>query len=221
MAYGQVLPHVNSGRYAAVAIGYRLSWQDTWPAQIHDAKAGIRWIRANASKYGFDPRRICAFGPSAGGHLVAQLGTTNGDPAAEGKVGRNLGQSSKVQCVIDMFGPTDLRSTASRSALIGGPEAGKAQLAADASPITHIDKSDPPFLIIHGTKDPVVNFQQSVELEKGLRAAGVPVIFVPVQDGGHGDFGAAIGKVDGLVRAYLEKTFYDPSNKMPDEPLHR
>ena len=230
MARAQVMSHVNSGRYAAVSIGYRLSWQATWPAQIDDVKAGIRWIRANASKYGFDPKRICAMGPSAGGHLVAQLGVTNGDAVAEGKVGKNLGQSSKVQCVIDLFGPTDLRNTevagvgggaSAAVALLGGKAADKPQLAADASPVTHVDKTDPPFLILHGTKDPVVNFQQSVDLEQALRQAGVPVILLPVEGGGHGDFGAAIGQVDVIVRAFLEKNFYDPSVKVPTDPLHR
>jgi acetyl esterase/lipase len=230
MARAQVMNLVSSGRYAAVSIGYRLSWQAPWPAQIHDVKAGIRWIRANAGKYGFDPKRICAMGPSAGGHLVAELGTTNGEPAAEGKVGTNLRQSSKVQCVIDMMGPTDLRSREGSGSgggdgavvpLLGGKASDKAQLAADASPVTHVDRTDPPFLIIHGTKDPVVNFQQSVALDKALREAGVPVIFVPVEGGGHGDFGAATAQLEPLVRAFLEKTFYDPSVKVPADPLHR
>jgi acetyl esterase/lipase len=230
MGRAQLMNLVNSGRYAAVSIGYRLSWQAPWPAQIHDVKAGIRWVRANAAKYGFDPKRICAFGPSAGGHLVAQLGTTNGDAAAEGKIGNNLRQSSNVQCVIDMMGPTDLRSRAASGVgggdsatmpLLGGKASDKPQLAADASPLTHVDRSDVPFLIIHGTKDPVVNFQQSVELDKALRQAGVPVIFIPVEGGGHGDFGAATAQLEPIFRAFLEKNFYDPSVKVPSEALKR
>lgn len=227
MARGQVLSLVNSGRYAAVSIGYRLSWQDTWPAQIQDVKAGIRWIRAHAREYGFDGNRICALGASAGGHLVAQLGVTNGDAAAEGKLGPNLNQSSRVQCVIDMFGPTDLRrpgvsapgQPSSAELLLGGSAADKPDLARDASPIVHVDAKDPPFLIIHGTKDPLVRYQDSVDLAAALRAAGVPVLFQTVEGGGHGDFGAATPEVENRIRVFLERNFYDPSVKVPTDVL--
>jgi len=229
-ARSQVMAPVESGRYAAVSIGHRLSWQATWPAQIDDVKAAIRWIRAHAKEYGFDPNRICAIGGSAGGHLVAQLGLTNGDAAAEGKLGKHLNQSSKVQCVIDLLGPSDLRTVAVASAgsgpsavdqLLGGTPAQKPQLAADASPITHVDKNDPSFLIVHGTADPVVSYRQSVELDKALRQAGVPVIFQTVEGGGHGDFGAAQAEVERRIRAFLEKSLYDPSITVPADTLRR
>lgn len=228
MARSQVMSPVDSGRYAAVSIGHRLSWQDSWPAQIHDVKAAIRWIRAHAKEYGLDPNRICALGGSAGGHLVAQLGLTNGVASAEGKLGKHRDQSSKVHCVIDLFGPTDLRTVPGSAAgpspvekLLGGTLADKPQLAADASPIAHVDRTDPPFLIIHGTKDPLVPYQQSVELEKALRQAGVPVIFQTVEGGGHGDFGAAEAEVERRIRAFLERNFYDPSVKVLADTLQR
>ncbi|MGE0171093.1 alpha/beta hydrolase fold domain-containing protein, partial [Nocardioides sp.] len=99
---------VESGHYAGVSIGYRLTDQATWPTQIHDCKAAIRWIRGNAKKYNLDPDHIGVIGPSAGGHLVAMLGTSGGVAELEGKLGKYLDQSSKVTCVVDEFGPTEL-----------------------------------------------------------------------------------------------------------------
>lgn len=218
MARSQVMELVNSGRYAAVSIGYRLSWQDVWPAQIHDVRAGIRWTRANAKQYGFDSKRICAFGPSAGGHLVAALGLNNSEAA------------SKVQCVIDMFGPADLEhfdvgpptgQPSPVELLLGGKVADKAAAAHDASPIAHVDAKDPPFLIIHGTRDPLVNYQESVKLAEALRGTGVPVLFQTVEGGGHGDFGAAQGEVAKRIRAFLERNFYDPATPVPTDTLTR
>ncbi|MBV1688757.1 alpha/beta hydrolase fold domain-containing protein [Novosphingobium sp. G106] len=224
MARPQVMELVNSGRYAAVSIGYRLDWQDKWPAQIYDVKAAIRWIRANAKSYGFDGKRICAMGDSAGGHLVAQLGVTNGEAPSEGNLGKNLRQTSRVQCVIDMFGPVDLPNMALKSiveSLLGGTMSAKADVARDASPISHIDAKDPPFLIIHGTKDPLVPYQQSVAFEAALSKAGVPVLFQTVEGGGHGQFGAASPEVARRIRAFLERNFYDPSTEVPTEVLHK
>lgn len=224
MARPSVMDLVNSGRYAAVSIGYRLSWQDKWPAQIYDVKAATRWIRANAKQYGFDPKRICAMGDSAGGHLAAQLGVTSGEASAEGSIGDNLGRSSKVQCVVDMFGPSDLTHfglPGILTTLLGGTVAEKGDVARDASPISHVDASDPPFLIIQGTKDPLVNYQQSVSLDAALRKAGVPVFFQTVEGGGHGDFGSASPEIAKRIRAFLEHNFYDPAVPVPTDVLHK
>ncbi len=95
--------------FAVASVGYRLSQHALFPAQIEDCKAAIRWLRANAKKYNFDPDHVGAWGGSAGGHLVALLGTTGGMKELEGKDG-NLDQSSKVQCVLDWYGPTDFRA---------------------------------------------------------------------------------------------------------------
>jgi acetyl esterase/lipase len=228
-ARAQVLPLVETGRFAAVSIGYRLSWQENWPAQIHDVKAGIRWIRAHAQEYGFDPARICAFGPSAGGHLVAMLGTTNGVDSVEGELGEHTRQSSEVQCVVDFFGPTDLRGADALdpqgnpsvvTKLLGGPANENPELAAQASPLFHLDASDVPFLIVHGTKDSLVNYSDSVELDAALRKAGVPVVFLTIEGGGHGDFGLAITEVNARVDAFLEKTLYDQHIEVASDTLH-
>ena len=224
----QALPLVASGRFAAVSIGYRLSWQETWPAQVHDVKAGIRWIRAHAKEYGMDPARICAFGPSAGGHLAAILGTTNGVQNVEGALGENTDQSSDVQCVIDFFGPADLRDAdaldplgnpSTVTKLLGRPAEEAPALAANASPLVHVDAGDVPFLIVHGTDDTLVPYSESVELATALRKVGVPVIFQTVQGGGHGTFGSATTEINGRVSAFLEKTFYDKEVPVPGDTL--
>lgn len=226
MARPQVSPHVASGRYAAVAIGYRLSWQDAWPAQIHDVKAGIRWIRAHADEYGFDASRICAMGSSAGGHLAAEVGTTNGVAAVEGSLGSHTDQSSDVQCAVDFFGPSDLTSFEHRQtpttqralvALLGGKPDEHPEKARQASPLYNVDPDDPPFLIVHGTSDPIVPYAASVDLDAALRSAGVPVVFQTIEGGGHGDFYSA--EIVRRVRAFLERSFYDPKVEVPAAPI--
>ena len=224
----QILPLVETGRFAAVSIGYRLSWQAPWPAQIYDVKAGIRWIRAHAREYGFDPRRICAFGPSAGGHLAAMMGTTNSVKSVEGNLGEHLLESSDVQCVVDFFGPADLRYADALDArgnpsivtqLLGGPAQQNTESATNASPLRQVDANDVPFFIVHGTADPLVAYSDSVKLVAALRAAGVPVVFQTVQGGGHGSFGAAADAVNERTRTFLEKIFYDPSIEVQSAQL--
>ncbi len=184
--------------YAVASINYRLSQDAIFPAQIEDCKAAVRYLRTNAQKYNLDPNRFAAWGGSAGGHLAAMLGTT-GD-VNEFDVGENLGVSSRVQAVVDYFGPTDLidshrmpdgtvRSSPESpvSKLIGGPVADNLEKAKKANPIIYIKKDDPPFLIIHGDKDKTVPLHQSELLEAALKKAGVPVTFYTVKDGGHSD----------------------------------
>ncbi len=196
MARPQVVPHVASGHYAAVAIGYRLSGEVTYPAPLHDLKAGIRWIRANAERYGLDAARICVMGASAGGHLTALIGTTNGSAEHAGTLGPNASESSDVQCAIPFFGSTDLLAaapestggSARRDAFLGGRGAEVASAARSASPIHHVDADDPPFYFVHGTEDPLVPYAHSVNLDRTLREAGVPTALLTVESGGHGDF---------------------------------
>lgn len=228
MARSQMMSLVQTGRYAAVSINYRLAWQSRWPAQINDVKAAIRWIRGNAPQYGFDPKRICASGSSAGGHLVGELGTTGGVASVEGTLGGYRRQSSRVQCVVDMMGPADLvnldRVGGGNSPIVlmlGGTAAEKPELARNASPIAFVDRSDPPFLLIHGSKDPTVPYTESVKMEAALRAAGVPVLFQTVEGGGHGDFGTALPAVAERTRLFFEKMFYDPKIEVPTDTLKR
>src|SRR5208282_1821342 len=156
------VPMVAQGS-AVSSINYRLSQHATLPAQIEDCKAAIRWLRANAKTYHLDPDRIGVWGASAGGHLVALLGTTGGVKELEGNDG-NLDQSSRVQAVVDWFGPTDFRNIGKQlespnspvSKLLGGPVSENKEKAEKASPVTYVGKDDPPFLIMHGDKDPLV-----------------------------------------------------------------
>ncbi|MBN2180450.1 MAG: alpha/beta hydrolase [Sedimentisphaerales bacterium] len=183
--------------YVVASANYRLSQHAIFPAQIEDCKAAVRFLRANADKYNIDPNRIGVWGSSAGGHLVALLGTT-GDVNDFDK-GPNLNVSSKVQAVCDFFGPTDFtkmrdfESTMDHDApdapeakLIGGPVQENKEACKKANPITYISKDDPPFLICHGDKDNLVPINQSELLEAALKKAGVDVTFHTVKGGGHG-----------------------------------
>ncbi|MHC4443894.1 MAG: alpha/beta hydrolase fold domain-containing protein [Planctomycetota bacterium] len=207
--------------YAGASIGYRLSHQATFPAQIHDCKAAIRWLRANAKKYNYNPHRIGVWGASAGGHLVALLGTSGDVKELEGDLG-TPGISSRVQAVCDLFGPsdflnrkppseikTDLGRNDSKSPvtmLLGGPVEQNQEKARLASPITFVSKDDPPFLIMHGDKDPVVPYRQSVLLYEALKKNGVEVTLHPVKGAGHGFKGLDIsGQVEEFFNKHLKK----------------
>ncbi|MGD8787255.1 MAG: alpha/beta hydrolase [Phycisphaerales bacterium] len=202
--------------YAVASLNYRLSQHAIFPAQIQDCKAAVRWLRANAKKYNIDPNSFAAWGPSAGGHLVAMLGTTGDVKTFD--VGGHLKVSSRVQAVVDYFGPTDLLQMADHrlpdgmihntadspeSKLIGGHIQKNKEKAAKANPITYVTKDDAPFLIIHGDRDPLVPHHQSELLEAALKKAGVPVSFYTVKGAGHGGFKDP--NVPKLTRQFLEK----------------
>ena len=202
--------------YAGASINYRLSQHAIFPAQIEDVKAAVRWLRANAETYRLDSNRFAAWGSSAGGHLVALLGTTSDVKVFE--VGENLEVSSNVQAVVDYYGPTDfLQMDAHRlpdglvhdapdspeSQLVGGPIQEHKDRVAKANPITYVSEDAPPFLIIHGDQDKLVPYHQSVLLKDALEKAGVPVTFYKVAGGGHGWFRDP--KVPELTKAFLEQ----------------
>jgi acetyl esterase/lipase len=186
---------------AVASINYRLSQHALYPAQIEDCKAAVRWLRAHAAHYGLDPRRFAAWGPSAGGHLAAMLGTAGHVRAFE--VGEHLDQSSRVRAVVDYFGPTDFlqmdahrvpggqvhdASDSPESELVGGPIQDHPDRVARANPITYVTPDAPPFLIVHGEVDPLVPHHQSELLVAALQEAGVPVSFYTVRGAGHGGF---------------------------------
>jgi acetyl esterase/lipase len=197
--------------FALTSINYRLSQDAIFPAQLIDCKAAIRWLRAHAAENGIDPNRIGVWGASAGGHLVAMLGTTG--EVKEFDQGENLGVSSRVQAVCDWFGPTDFTQITNypsdikhgaddspESRLIGGPVSQNIEKAQQANPIRYITKDDPPFLIMHGDKDPAVPLEQSQLLAEALQKAHVPVTFRIVPGGGHG--GEAFRQQEELDRLY-------------------
>jgi hypothetical protein len=156
---------------------------------MDDVEAAIRWIRANAKTYDFDPNRICLIGVSSGAHMATKLGLSNGVSTSSAKPRPYPHQSTRVLCVIDELGPMDLRNSGTGSnaitQLLGGTSIEHPDQARSASPILDVDAKDPPFLIIAGNKDPFVPYQQSVDLDTALRQAGVPVLFQTVDGGGH------------------------------------
>ena len=169
--------------FLVVSVNYRLAPEYEFPAMIEDVKCAVRSLRAHADQYNLDPNRIGVFGSSAGGHLVAMLGTT--DESAGFDVGENLEYSSRVQAVVDMFGPADLTVD-----FEGGGETvrrafGSFDLAL-ASPVTYVSADDHPFLILPGEEDALVPIAQSEELLAKLQAAGVQAELVPVANAGHG-----------------------------------
>lgn len=183
--------------FAVAAISYRFSNAAIFPAQIHDCKAAIRFLRANAHTYNIDANRIGAWGASAGGHLVALLGITNGNKQLEGSLGEHTGTSSAVQAVCSWFGPTDFltmpvgkRQFAEGEdpeiKLFGGRPAEKRQLAELASPVTHVTRNAPPFLMMHGDQDNLVPLDQSRMLHDLLKGQGVDSTLIVMEGKGHG-----------------------------------
>lgn len=210
LGIGQVARFAASGQYVGVSVGYRLSKEAIWPAQIHDCKAAIRFLKVNAKLYNIDPERIGVWGSSAGGHLVSLLGTSGGVKELEGECG-SPGQSSRVACVVDFCGPSDFmaigkltggEAPAAVGQLLGGPIAEKQEAAKAASPVTYVTKDDPPFLIVHGTKDNTVPLEQAESFHAALKQAGVDVTLVKIEGGGHGVGGVEVAR---RVQAFFDK----------------
>ena len=207
--------------FAVASIDYRLSGTDKWPAQIYDCKAAIRWLRANAATYHLDPNRIGVWGTSAGGHLTDIVGTTGTNhPELDGDQG-TPGVSSAVQAACAESGPSnlltiydeglpqkrDVLETTGVAKLLGGPTKDNLDLAKAASGITYVAAGDPPFLLVHGDKDPSVPLKQSQEMYDALKAAGDDAELYIVKGGGHVPRDAAtIQHVVDFFKAKLQKT---------------
>lgn len=187
-----ILENLARRGYAAATVSYRLAPKNKFPAQIEDAKTAVRFLRANAKKYDLDPDRVAAMGFSAGGHLALLLGTT--DTAAGFDGTEHADQSSKVQCVIDFFGPTDMTLYSETPGVMASfivPFLGKecltdAACCKRASPMEYVSKSSAPTLFIHGTMDVVVPVIHSEKMYKKMKEAGVPVGMHKVPWKGHG-----------------------------------
>jgi acetyl esterase/lipase len=188
--------------YVAVTITYRLTDPDKttgkpkhpWPAQIEDAKCAVRWLRANADKYHIDTKHIGATGASAGGHLSLMLGVCDETANFEGH-GGNVNQSSRVQAVVNYYGPTELASAhagtrpATKKAFEGlfGTTPDKAADAYKAaSPVTYLSKDDPPMLTLHGSEDPAVVPEQAALFSRAAMKAGATNIITYFNREGHG-----------------------------------
>ena len=220
--------------YAVASINYRLSGDAIFPAQIEDCKAAIRWLRTHAREYNLDPAKIGVWGSSAGGHLAALLGATNG--RKEFDVGENLDQSSVVQAVSDFYGPTDivqmdahalpgarLKHDAPHSPearLVGGPIQGKSyrDIAVRVNPIPYLTKKAPPFLIVHGDADPTVPHHQSELLYSALKQTGVPVRFHTIKGAGHG-MGFGGREIGEMVVAFFDRHLLGKKNAVTRWPV--
>jgi acetyl esterase/lipase len=189
---------VDSGCPVA-SVDYRLSTVARFPAQIHDIKGAIRFLRGSAAKLGIDAKRIVISGSSAGGHLAALVGVTNGNGELEGNLGEFRDQSSSVDGIVSFFGASDLTTILKQSTphglsvrepalelLLGAPPDKVPDLARLASPVFHVDKDDPPLLLFHGDQDPQMPINQSHELEGAYEKAGVRLQFKVLHGAGHG-----------------------------------
>lgn len=185
--------------YSVASVDYRLSTQAPFPAQVHDLKAAIRFLRARQSDYGYDANRIIIAGASAGAHLAALVGVSNGNPELEGQVGDYKDTSSDIQAIVSFFGMSNLTTILSQSTphglnvrvpalqlLLEGQPADKPDLARLASPVYHVDERDPPLLLIHGDQDPQAPINQSHELQGRYEAVGRPCQFHVIHGGKHG-----------------------------------
>ena len=220
-----LLPLVQSGEYAVASVGYRLTGEAIWPAQIHDCKAALRWLRANAASRGIDPDRIGVAGASAGGHLVCLLGTTAGTADLEGSIGEHDAEDTRVRCVVNQFGPTDFTDIAGAhdaakgmlAKLLGGRPQEVPEVARAASPIAHVTAGDAPVLCIHGTDDQLVPYDQSTKLDRACEQAGVECLLLTVEGGGHGGFRNP--EIPTRTKQFLDKYLRGRPATISEEPV--
>ncbi len=207
--------------YVAVTITYRLSSVDRFPAQIHDVKCAVRWLRANAGPYRVDKERIGVFGHSAGAHLACMLGLTCGHKELEG-AGGFPGESSAVKCVVCCSALTDLEhlhaccvsgrlpfygplTKMAVEKFVGGPPARLKERYVRASPITYVCKEAAPTLLVCGTKDAVIPTDQSRRLEERLREAGVEVGLLTLEGASHDFTGVHAERAEAAAIAFFDR----------------
>ncbi len=225
----ELMPYLQGGEYAGVSVGYRLTDEAIWPAQLHDVKAAIRWIRAHAEAYGLDAGRIAVYGLSAGGHLALMLGFTGDVPALEGDLGPHPGVSTAVSGVVNFYGVTEIlgildqpsaldrRSPqAPEALLLGGPLEDRKEAAAMASPVRHVTPNAPPVITIHGTLDRIVPYGQALHLDRALTDAGVTHYLLTVNGGRHGGLPEA---VNARAAAFLDRILLGRDTVISTEAL--
>jgi acetyl esterase/lipase len=214
--YGPRAAALTRRGFAVVAPNYTLTaaGRRSWPANIEDVRGAVRWVRKQARAWGFDPNRVAAMGESAGGHLALLLGTMSDRDPPRGA------PSARVQAVVDFYGPTDLRTLARDSAaargvtiaMLGATEDQEPRRFADASPVRHVDRKDPPVLILHGTADDLVPVSQAEELDAVLTARRVPHRTILLPGLGHGfDFRTRGMDLLGTVTNFLRASLKNPS----------
>jgi acetyl esterase/lipase len=186
------IEHLADQGFVAASVGYRLVPDVKWPGQVEDVQTAVRWLRTNGAKYNLDPKRVGAMGFSAGGHLVSFLGMIDKHDGFECKECAEA--SSKVNCVVNFFGPVDLcyyGSDESAQNAVFKPMLGhrfdeNQECYKKASPINYITKETTPFLIFHGTEDRLVPIDQSRKLHEKLKGAGVASKLIEFKGEDHG-----------------------------------
>ncbi|MBN9118731.1 MAG: alpha/beta hydrolase [Planctomycetes bacterium] len=198
--------------YVAVTVSYRLAPKYPFPAAVHDTKAAVRWLRANAKKYNIDPNNIGVTGGSAGGTLAQMLGVTGGVKEFEGD-GGNPEQSSRVKCVVNVYGANDFTKSYGKSVdahevlpLYLGGNLEKARPAhIRSSPLYWVTPDAVPTLCIHGTEDKYVHVEQAEMLVDKLKATGVEVELIKLEGAGHGFKGKDLETAEKAMIAFFDK----------------
>ncbi|HTV22171.1 MAG TPA: alpha/beta hydrolase [Polyangiaceae bacterium] len=206
--------------WALASVDYRLSTVARFPAQVHDIKAAVRYLRAHAAEHGYPPERIVIAGSSAGAHLAALVGVSNGHPELEGSTGSDAHTSSDVQAIVSLYGASNLTTILAQSTphglsvrvpalelLLGAKPDATPELARLASPIFHVDAKDPPLYLSHGDQDNQMPINQSHELEGAYQKLGLPVRFSVIHGSGHGGPGFTtpeqLAAIDTFLREQL------------------
>ena len=206
--------------YVAATVTYRLAPKHQFPAAVHDVKAAVRWLRANADKFHVDPERIGVVGDSAGGHLAQYLGVTGDVPQLEGD-GGNPHQSSRVTCVVNYYGPSDLTKSYGKSVdaaevlplWLGGDATKEHRKHIVASPLYWVTPAAAPTLLIHGTKDPYVNYEQAQWIHERLKAAEVEVELLTLENAGHGFKGDDAARAEKGMLEFFDKHLQKQTTK--------
>ncbi len=206
--------------HAVASVDYRLSTQAKFPAQIHDLKAAIRFLRGHGGQWRLQTKKILVAGDSAGGHLAALVGVSNGSAGLEGAIGDDRSQSSEVQGIISFYGATDLTTILQQSTphglsvrvpaldlLLGGQPDVVPALARLASPVFHVDKSDPPLLLLHGDQDPQMPVNQALELLGAYERVNAPARLEVVHGAAHGGSMFYDPERLDVVRRFLRKHY--------------
>jgi acetyl esterase/lipase len=222
-----ILPQFVEHGYVAISPEYRFCPQNAFPAQIHDVKAAVRWLKVNAKKYRIDPDRIGAMGFSAGGHLAMMLGLTSPNDGLEGDVSAGA-PDSRVKAVVNYFGPTDLAANDIPDIckpwvkdFLGGSPRDRPDAAAKASPLTFVSKDDAPVLTFQGTKDSLVPYTQAIKLAEAMNSAGVPGRVELILGAEHGWAGAEMARTVNETFGFLDRYLKaDPTAGKP-EPATR
>ena len=217
----QVVPYLQMG-FAAVNVEYRLAKSSPAPAAVEDCRCALHWVFTNAKKYNFDPTRVVVTGGSAGGHLALTTGMLTPKDGfdkqcwsgTENVWSQNPGTDAdpRVAAIVDWFGIADVLdethgANAKGYAVIWiGNQPNADEIAKRVSPINYVNKNNPPIITIHGDKDPLVPYEQSVKLHKALDAAGVPHQLVTIPGGSHGGFTSEENqKAWAAIREFLKK----------------